>query len=518
MSAIKSSVLGSVALVAAVSLASACKHGPEPQAAGLPVSPLAEESTAPVAPAPDDTSAPAPEAPPATPIADQYRDEAARIIEAALADHRAYEKLTYLTDRIGHRLSGSPGLEKAVAWSAQVMRDEGHENVRTEKVMVPHWVRGKESAAMVAPMAQPLVMLGLGGSVGTGPRGVTGEVVVVEDFDQLDALGDQLEGKIVLYNKRMPPYTEEHGTGYGEVSRYRVDGPSRAARLGARAVLVRSVTAFSLRTPHTGALRYQDDAPRIPAAAVSIEDAELIARLVAEGQTVKVRLTMGARNLPDAPSANVIAELVGREKPEEVVVIGAHLDSWDVGQGAHDDGAGCVMMMHALTLLRELGLQPRRTIRVVLFTNEENGLRGALAYAEQHAGEIPNHVTALEADTGSFTPLGFRVQADEHAVAQMSDIASLLAPIGATRAIASFSGADLIPLARAGVPTLGLDMDASTYFDYHHTPADTLDKVDPDILARNVATVATAAYVLADMPGRFGQPDENRAAGGAAAP
>jgi carboxypeptidase Q len=507
-----------VALGAAALLVASCAPARQPQPTALPTSPLdvkpaPVETPADAAPAPVET--PAQAAP--TPIADAYREAAARIIAAATADRRAYDKLAHLTDRIGHRLSGSPALAQAVAWAERVMRAEGHENVRLQKVMVPHWVRGQESAELVAPVARPLVILGLGGSVGTGARGVTAEVVVVDDFAALEKLGEaSVKGKIVLYNKRMEPYTPERGSGYGDVVAYRSRGAVAAARLGARAVLVRSVTAHSLRTPHTGAMRYEDKVSKIPAAAIAVEDAALIARLAAAGEPVKVRLTMGARTLPDAESANVIAELTGRERPEEIVVIGCHIDSWDVGQGAHDDGAGCVMMMQALTVLRELDLRPRRTIRAVLFTNEENGLRGAIAYAEGHAGSVAQHVMAMEADSGGFAPHGFSVEGNELALAQMRDIMTLMAPLGATSLEAGDSGADLIPLARAGVPGLGLRTEPSRYFDYHHTPADTLDKVDPAHLAGNVAMAAIAAYVIADMPERFGQAADQPAASGAA--
>lgn len=471
------------------------------QPAALPVSPL-ELKLLPEAPAANPA---APTAPAYTPIADAYREVAARIAAAALADGHAYVRLAYLTDHIGHRLSGSRALEQAIDWSMRVMRADGHENVRAQKVMVPHWVRGQESAALVAPVARPLAMLGLGHSVGTGPSGITAEVVVVESFEELDKLGaDRVRGKIVLFNKKMLPYAPERGSGYGEAVQYRSNGAVAAAKLGARAVMVRSLTANSMRTPHTGAMRYDEKVPKIPAAAISIEDAELITRLASSGEPVQVRLTMGARTLPDAESANVMAELVGRDAPGEIVLIGCHLDSWDVGQGAHDDGAGCVVMMQALTVLRQLGLRPRRTIRVVLFTNEENGLRGATTYAESLAGATGSHVMAMESDSGCFAPFGFSVEAGEHALAQMRDIASLLEPLGASRAEPGFSGADIMGLARAGVPSLGLRTEPSRYFDYHHTDADTLDKVDPVHLAGNIAVAATVAYVIADMPQRFG--------------
>jgi carboxypeptidase Q len=444
----------------------------------------------------------------ATPIADGYREVAAQILAAAEADQGAWTKLAYLSDRIGHRLSGSRALEQAVEWTTAAMKADGHEAVRAEKVMVTHWVRGPESAELVAPVERPLAIIGLGGSAATPRKGLVGEVVVARDFEELDKLGAQVKGKIVLFNRPMAPYSEEKGPGYGEAVEYRNRGPARAAAMGATAVLVRSVTAHSLRTPHTGSTRFADGQRPIPAAAVSIEDAELIARLAAAGETVRLRLVLSARTLPDAESANVVAELRGREKPDEVVVIAGHLDSWDVGQGAHDDGAGCVIVMQALTVLRKLGLKPRRTIRVVLFTNEENGLRGARQYAVDHAAELPSHVMAMEADTGAFAPRGFEVQGSEKALGQMVDIVSLLAPIDANRAQPGHGGADISVMGRAGVPLLGLWMDRSRYFDYHHSAADTLDKIDPRDLARDVAAVAVIAYVVADMPERLatGQP------------
>jgi carboxypeptidase Q len=333
---------------------------------------------------------------------------------------------------------------------------------------------------------------------------VKGKVVVVRDWKELEAKQAQVKDAIVLFNVAMPSWTEEHGSGYGDTVPYRWAGASAAGKLGARAVLMRSVTAHSLRTPHTGSMGYAPDGPKIPAAAVTVEDAELLARLVAAGD-VTVQLELGARTLPDVPSANVIGELRGREKPDEIVLIGAHIDSWDVGQGAHDDGAGCVHVMQALTVLRRLGLQPRRTIRVVLFTNEENGLRGGTGYAEAHAAEVGKHVAALETDAGGYAPRGLEVavagERGDAVAAQVADLLTLLAPLGATKLERSdHAGADITPLTRQGVLGLGLRTDTRTYFDIHHTPADTLDKVDPAALADGVAAVAVIAYVLADLP------------------
>jgi carboxypeptidase Q len=437
-----------------------------------------------------------------------YREAADRIIATARADRGAYARLAELTDTIGHRLSGSPQLDRAIEWAARVMREDGHD-VRTEPVMVPVWVRGAEEAAIVTPHPRPLRVLGLGGTIPTPRGGLTAPVIVIRSFDELEARAADVKGKLVLYDVAMPPWSDTEGPGYGKVAPYRTRGASRAARHGAVGVLMRSVTAHSLRSPHTGALDYAPDAPKIPAAAVTTEDAALIARLAANGP-VTVRMRLESKTLPDAPSANVIGELRGRELPDEIVVIGAHLDSWDVGQGAHDDGAGCVAVMHALTTLRRLGLVPGRTIRVVLFTNEENGLRGGRAYAKDHADELPRTVLAFEMDSGGFAPLGFSVEAKpeliDRAVARISDIAALLAPIGATRVRAGWGGADISPMVPAGVPTVGLVVDGRTYFDIHHTEADTLDKVDPAALASDVAAIAVLAYVAADLPERIADP------------
>ena len=437
-------------------------------------------------------------------LAESYRDVAAKLVAAARADRGAYKKLSELTDRVGHRLSGSAELDRAIAWAAQTMKDDGLD-VHTEKVMVPHWSRGIENAAIVSPVEHPLDIIGLGGSVATPPGGITAPVVVVHDWKEL--AGKQVRGAIVVYNVAMPAWSEQHGSGYGETVEYRWAGASRAAKLGAVAVLVRSVTAHSLHTPHTGAMGYEDGIAKVPAAAVTVEDAELLDRLTQKGP-VTLHLRLDDQMLSDAESANVIGELRGRDKPDEVVVIGAHIDSWDVGQGAHDDGAGVVTMMQAAALLKRLGLVPRRTVRVVLFTNEENGGRGGKGYAEAHAAELPKTVLAVESDSGGFEPRGFDVgDKDPAAVARMrarvTDLASLLRSVGVRRIEPGHGGADIGPMAPAGVPQIGLNVDNRTYFDIHHTEADTLDKVDPAQLADDVAAIAVLAYIAADMPGRL---------------
>ena len=320
----------------------------------------------------------------------QYRAATDKIIDSAMKDTRGWEKLTHLTTHIGHRLSGSAQLEQAIAWAARTMREEGLENVRLQPVKVPRWVRGRESASVVAPVEKPLAMLALGGSVATPREGITAPVVVVSNFDELRALGRRrIAGKIVLYDV---PFTN-----YGETVRYRGEGAARAAEFGAAAILLRSVTPRSLYSPHTGAQDLRKGPPPIPAAAITVEDSAWIARLVQAGKEVRVKLYMEAHFEPDADSANVMAEIVGLERPEEVVVLGGHYDSWDVGQGAEDDGSGCMAAWQAVTLLKQLGLRPKRTIRVVLWTNEENGLRGARAYRQAlGAGRSEEHTSELQ--------------------------------------------------------------------------------------------------------------------------
>lgn len=430
----------------------------------------------------------------------QYEKAAAQIIGTAMVDPTAYERLEYLSDQIGPRLSGSPQLERAIKWAIEQMKADGLENVRTERVLVPHWVRGEESGEIISPAHHKLSLMALGSSVGTPAEGITAEVVEVTSYEELDKLGEAVKGKIVLYYKPMradlPP-----GQAYGEAVEFRVNGASRAARWGAQAIFIRSVTTRSLSTPHTGNLHYEDGVPKIPAAALSTETADLIHRLIARGQKVVVKLKLDAHKLPDAESANAIAELRGRERPEEVVLIGGHIDSWDVGTGTSDDGAGCIVAMEAVRLLVKLNLRPRRTIRVVLFTNEENGLKGALEYAERHKEELAKHIAAIESDSGAARPIGFSFTGGEKGMRLLKEISQLLRTLKADQLVRSQSaGADLSPLTRAGVPSLGLRQDSTHYFDIHHTSADTFDKVDRADLAINVAAMAVMAYALADLP------------------
>src|SRR5215207_6563142 len=423
-----------------------------------------------------------------------YRTAADRLIDAATRDSAAWNRIAELTDTFGPRVSGSAALERAIDWTLARMRADGLENVRGERAMVRNWVRGAESAELITPRRKSLAMLGLGGSVGTPAGGITAPVLVVSSFEDLAARGAEAKGKIVLFDA---PFTE-----YEATRSYRYGAASAAAKQGAVAALVRSVASFSINSPHTGSMRYDSTvATRIPAAAIAVEDAMLLHRMQDRGQSLTVRLVMGARDLPPAASRNVVAELRGREKPDEVVVIGGHIDSWDVGQGAMDDAGGVVAAWEAVRLMKALGLRPRRTVRVVGWTNEENGFDGAKAYRATHAAEIDKHVFALESDNGAFRPRGIAAVGTDSALAMLKRIAPLLKRIGADSVIRGGGEADIGPLLAASVPGAGLHVDTSRYFWYHHTNGDTPDKLDPRDVARCVAVFAVYAYVLAEMDG-----------------
>jgi carboxypeptidase Q len=368
--------------------------------------------------------------------------------------------------------------------------------------MVPHWVRGAESAELVAPRRLALHLLGLGGSIGTPGKGITAPVLVVESFAELARRAAEARGKIVLFDVPLatdrPPFAA-----YDEVVQYRVNGASAGAKVGARAVLIRSVASFSIQSPHTGIMRYDSTTARIPTAALSVEDAELLHRLQQRGDSVVVRLTMDERMLPEAPSRNAIAELPGTERPDEVVVLGGHIDSWDVGQGAMDDGGGAIASWEAVRLMKELGLRPKRTVRVVLWTSEETGAHGGTAYHDQHRSELNRHVLAIESDNGVFAPQGFTLRGSDSAATIGQEVAGLLERVGASKIERVTEGpeADVEPLAQDGVPAMGLRVEDSRYFWYHHSAGDTFDKISPAELARCVAALAVMAYVVADLPG-----------------
>jgi carboxypeptidase Q len=434
-----------------------------------------------------------------------YRTAADRLIDAATRDSAAHKRMATLSDKFGSRFSGSASLENALDWIIAEMKKDGLENVRGERVMVPHWVRGSESAEVIAPRPIKLNILGLGGSVGTPVAGITAPILVVKNFAELRNRAGEAKGKIVVFNYAFDT-TIAPFLGYGDAVRYRGAGPDSAKAVGAVAALVRSVTPRSLNTPHTGSLRYRDTsraAKNIPAAAITVEAAELLQRMQDRGERVVVRLKMTAHMLSMAPSRNVVAEITGSEKPNEVIVMGGHIDSWDVGQGAMDDGAGCVSAWEALRLIKQLGVRPKRTIRVVLWTNEENGGAGGRGYRDAHRSELDDHIYALESDNGVFTPRGITFGGSAAGMEMVKSVATLLKRVGADSVAPGGPEADNTPIFELGVPAIGIDTDQSRYFWYHHTEADTPEKINPADMQKVVAIMAVLANTFGNLPERI---------------
>jgi len=432
-------------------------------------------------------------------------EELSAIKTAALTDDYAYRQVAHLTENIGPRPSGSLQAKAAVDYVAAELRQLGLD-VHLEEVKVPHWVRGAETAELTeyagqaSGTTQKIVLTALGGSTSTPGEGITTDVVVVNNFDELKALGyDKVAGKIVLFNEIFDKQKAAAGMAfpaYGEAVRYRGAGPKAAADLGAVAALVRSVGSADFRLPHTG---FSLPAG-IPAGAVTAEDADLIAHLFAQGK-VRLRLTLTPQKLPDAISYNVIADLKGSEHPEQVVVVSGHLDSWDLGTGAIDDGAGVVVAMEAAEILQKLRLHPKRTLRVIAWMDEESGGAGSQAYTKDHSAEFLNHVAAIESDAGAAHPLGFDVKMTPHAAELLRPALEILQSFGANAVQPSSypPGADIAAMSESGVPALGILQDGRTYFHYHHSAADTLDKIVPAELRENAAAMAVMAYALASM-------------------
>ncbi len=431
---------------------------------------------------------------PAPKSVEETNPELNALLDASLNSDYTYDKLGELCDTIGPRLTGSPQMKKAIEWSMNSMREAGFDSVWTEPVVVPYWTRGQEWARCTAPVEFDLILSGLGLSDGTGPEGIEAEVLAVRDFEELEARADEVPGKIVLFN---PPWQ-----GYSKTVQYRVHGASKAARHGAVAALVRSVTGNSLGAPHTGMMHYAEDAPRIPTAALTVEDAGRLHRMCQRGLKPVVKLYMEAQNHEDTISYNVVGDIRGSQWPEEIVLVGGHLDSWDVGTCAQDDGAGVALSLGAAQMILKQELRPLRTVRVVHFTCEEMGGHGGRAYLEAHRFELENHVFALESDAGSYTPLGFSVDADSLVIEHITELAAPLARIapGSWKIRQGGSGVDIGPIVRSGVPGAGHWVDTTHYFDVHHSLADTFEKIDPDLLARNVAVIAGLIFAVADEP------------------
>tara|TARA_B100000678_G_scaffold11547_1_gene9233 strand:- start:656 stop:2020 length:1365 start_codon:yes stop_codon:yes gene_type:complete len=421
-----------------------------------------------------------------------YQPEAQRLTQAATNSLFGFTRLATMCDTFGPRFTGSKNLESAIDWCLAEMKHDGFQNVRGEEVIVPRWVRGNESVELLSPRRRTLPMLGLGGSVGTPPGGITADVLVVTGFDDLKNRVAEAKGRIVLFNV---PFTE-----YRETVIVRTQGAIHAARAGALASLIRSVGPFSMQTPHTGGMSYADDVKKIPHAALSLEDANMLSRMAARGEPLRVRLKMEARTLADGTSRNVVAEIPGSEKPEEIVIVSGHIDSWDVGQGAMDDGGGCLAAWEAARLMLKLGLRSKRTVRVVLWTNEENGIRGAMSYAERHEAALARHTLAIESDSGVFQPTGFGFLGSGRGMEIIRGVGKLLDPIGSGNIAKGCRGADVLKLVRGGVPVMHLEVDRKKYFWFHHTDADTIDKLVPAEFNRCVAAMAVMAYVIADLP------------------
>lgn len=425
-------------------------------------------------------------------IINTYKNDVEKLHQSALSSNLAWERLAEMCDTFGPRFSGSKNLEEAIDWIVKTLGEDGFTSVKTQKVSVPNWKRGKEFAEQLEPRYKPLPMLGLGGSIATPPEGLVGEVLVVSSFEDLKSKAHIAKGKFVLFDI---PFTS-----YRETVAIRVSGAVEAARAGAIGSLIRSVGHDSLQTPHTGGMRYASNIPQIPHAALTPEDAARLHRMQDRGERIVIRLSMEAQTMPNAESRNIIAEYKGSSIPEEVIIVGGHIDSWDVGQGAQDDGGGCMMAWHAIKLIHDLKLKPRRTLRLVLWTNEENGANGAKVYAQSQMKNAKDVVIAIESDSGTFDPEGFAFTGSGKAMEYVKKIAELNKSLGADLVRPGAGGVDIRPLLTHGIPIMDVLVDRTNYFKYHHTHADTVDKVSKEDMRKCVASLATMLYVLADMP------------------
>ncbi|XP_062320759.1 carboxypeptidase Q-like [Osmerus eperlanus] len=424
----------------------------------------------------------------------RYADVAKSIIDLAVngkAQNRSYNRLADFTDTVGNRVSGSQNLDLAIKYVYNGLHKDGLDNVHLEPAKIPHWVRGKESAVMLLPRNHTLAILGLGSSVGTPVGGIQAEVLVVESFEELERRAGEAEGKIVVFNQ---PFVS-----YGETVEYRELGASKAARVGAVASLIRSITPLSINSPHTGWQDYEVGVRRIPTACITVEDAQMMGRMARRGQKILVHLSMEAHTLPDADSFNTVAEIKGKEHSEQVVLLSGHLDSWDVGQGAMDDGGGAMITWEALSLIKDLGLHPRRTLRAVLWTGEEQGGVGAAQYFQQHKANISNFDLVMESDMGTFAPLGLQFSGNARARAVMREVMNLLQPINTTALEDHGEGTDIYMWMDAGVPGASLHTANRKYFWFHHSEGDTMSVQDPLEMNLCSALWAVVAFVVADL-------------------
>jgi carboxypeptidase Q len=451
------------------------------------------------------SAAPAPAESAAKPAEPEPPSAARKVREATLRSSVALDTVKSLVDEASPRLSGSPGNLAAIEWAKRAMEAAGLAKVHAEPVKVPHWERGEERGEIVAPYAHKVAIAALGGSVGTAATGLEAEVIEVDSLDAVEKLDPaSVKGKIVFFHTVME--RAHDGAGYGKAVGVRGRGAIAAAKLGAAGVIIRSIGTDESRAPHTGAMRYDEKVPKIPAAALSVPDADMLHRIVAQGKPVRFKMTLGAKSFPDADGANVIGDVPGSGAPDEVVLLGAHLDSWDLGQGALDDGAGCAIVLEAGRQIARFEQHPRRTVRVVLFANEENGLAGAKAYAKAHEAEAGKHVLALESDFGAGRVYETRFLGGPAERARFLAVAALVKPLGVEVSEGDAEGgADLLPLQELGVPLMDLRQDGTLYFDYHHTANDTVEHIQKADIDQVAAAYAAAAYAAADAPGDFGR-------------
>ncbi len=423
------------------------------------------------------------------------------IFDNALQNGKSYEMLHHLSTKVGSRLSGSPGAAAAVEWSRHIMQDFGFDSVWLQPVMVPHWVRGQQEIGRVINSKKmgtvSMNVCALGGSIGTGPDGIVSKIIEVKSFEELAQLGTKnVQGKIVFFNRPMDPTLINTFAAYSGAVNQRGGGASEAAKYGAVAAIVRSMSPNIEDYPHTGGMRYAPDITKIPAVAISTKHADLLSKLVKEDKDLQFYIETHCETLEDAPSFNVVGEIKGSEYKDEIIIVGGHLDSWDLAQGAHDDGAGCVQSIEVLRLFKMIGYKPKRTIRAVMFINEENGLRGGLKYAELAEKNKEKHIVAIESDRGGFTPRGFTMTASDAVRQKIKSWKPLLEPYGLTDFDHEGGGADIGPLNKQGVPVLEFLPDSQRYFNYHHTPEDTIDKVDKRELELGSASMAALVYLI----------------------
>lgn len=424
-----------------------------------------------------------------------------KIYDEALLNGESYEMLEYLTTKIGGRLSGSPQAAAAVEWTRQVMMDYGFDTVFLQPVMVPHWVRGKKEMARIVNSKKlgthDVNVCALGNSVGTGAKGVVGQVIEVKSFEELEKLGKSaIEGKIVFFNRRMDPTKINTFSAYGGAGNQRGAGPSKAAEYGAIGTIVRSLTSRNDDIPHTGSTRYALNVPQIPAIAISTNDANLLSGLLEDDENLAFYFETHCEMKEEVLSYNVVGQLTGTESPDKYIVVGGHLDSWDLAQGAHDDGTGCVQSIEVLRIMKALGMKPKHSMRAVMFMNEENGLRGGRKYAELAEQNKEKHIAAMESDRGGFTPRGFGVSSDKKTLKKIQKWSSLFTPYGADKIVAGGGGADISPLKPQGVTLIGFVPDSQRYFKYHHTGIDTFDKIDRKELEMGSAAMAALIYLI----------------------